>query len=50
MDQSHAVRFVISHSLFDGESKRWRLNPTTIVDTLGNLAPLIGREVDFARR
>ncbi len=41
MDQSHAIRFVISHSLFDGESKRWRLNPTAIGDRLGNLAPLI---------
>ncbi len=41
MDQSQALWFVISYSLFDGESKRWRLNASAVMKALGNLAPLI---------
>jgi hypothetical protein len=40
MDQSHALRFVMPYSLFDGESKRWRLSESAVLGTLGNLAPL----------
>jgi hypothetical protein len=47
MDQSQALRFVISHSLFDGESKKWTLNAPAVLNTLGNLAPLIGGDVDL---
>jgi DNA-binding Lrp family transcriptional regulator len=39
MDQSNALRFVMPHSLFDGESKKWRLNGSAVLGTLGNLAP-----------
>jgi len=39
MDQSQAVRFVISYPLFDGETKKWRLDATAVLKTLGSLAP-----------
>jgi hypothetical protein len=41
MDQNQAISFVISYSLFDAESKRWRLDPTTVTKALTDLAPLI---------
>ena len=41
MDQSKALRFVLSYSLFDGESKKWRLNGSAVLDALGNVAPLV---------
>jgi hypothetical protein len=37
MDQSHALRFTISHKLFDSESRTWRLNTEDIVDRFENL-------------
>jgi len=40
MDQSRAMRFVISYFLFDGESKTWRLDERAVMRTLGMLAPL----------
>jgi hypothetical protein len=46
MDQNQAMRFVISYSLFDGESKRWQLNDEAVLKTLGSLAPSVRREAD----
>ena len=39
MDQANALRFVISYRLFDGESRRWRLDPGAVLAALGQLAP-----------
>jgi DNA-binding Lrp family transcriptional regulator len=50
MDQGQALRFVISHSLFESESKKWRLNAPAVVSALGNLAPLVSGDVDFPGR
>jgi hypothetical protein len=41
---------VISHSLFDGESKKWKLSPPAVMNVLGNLAPLIDANADFGGR
>lgn len=41
MDQNQALRFVISHSLFEGESKNWKLDESAVLSALGNLAPLV---------
>jgi hypothetical protein len=49
MDQSQALRFVISYSLFDGETKKWKLNERAALNTLGNLAPLIKGEASSLR-
>lgn len=38
MDQSHAVRFVIAYSLFDGVSKKWSLDEQAVMKSLGGLA------------
>ncbi len=46
MDQSQAIRFVLSHSLFDGVSRKWNLNATAVVDALGSLAPSVGSKAD----
>ena len=50
MDQSQALRFVVSHYLFDGESKKWRLDAPTVLNALGNLAPTISGDVDSSGR
>jgi hypothetical protein len=42
MDQSQALRFVISYPLFDGESKKWQLDAAAVMRTLGGLAPMSG--------
>jgi hypothetical protein len=42
MDQNQAVRFVISYSLFDGQSRKWQLDPRSVMSMLRRLAPLIG--------
>lgn len=38
MDQSNALRFVISHPLFDADTKKWRLDSEAVLRTLGNMA------------
>jgi hypothetical protein len=40
MDQSRAMRFVISYFLFDGESKTWKLDERSVTRAVGMLAPL----------
>lgn len=35
MDQNQAARFVISHPLFDTESRKWQLNSGTVLKMLG---------------
>ena len=42
MDQNQAVRFVICHGLFDGESKKWLLDSRSVMSALRHLAPSIG--------
>jgi len=41
MDQSRAVRFVISHPLFDGSAKKWRLSETDVLNSVGSLVPIV---------
>jgi DNA-binding Lrp family transcriptional regulator len=50
MDQGQAIRFVISHSLFDGESKRWKLSEPAVLNALGNMAPLVSGDPEFPGR
>ena len=42
MDQNQAVRFVICHRLFDGESRKWQLDSRSVMGMLRHLAPSIG--------
>jgi DNA-binding Lrp family transcriptional regulator len=42
MDQNQAVRFVICHGLFDGESRKWGLDSRSVMDMVRRLAPSIG--------
>ncbi len=46
MDQSHALRFVIAYALFDGESRKWLLDEQAVLNALGSLAPVVGRDAD----
>ena len=46
MDQSRAVRFVISYPLFHAESRKWQLDTRAVLRTLGRLAP--PTSLDFA--
>jgi len=39
MDQSHARRYVIAYSLFDGVSRSWRLDEEAVLHSLGNAIP-----------
>jgi len=41
MDQSQAVRFVISYPLFDGEAKKWRLDEKQVLNVLGSMAAAV---------
>lgn len=41
MDQSRAVRFVISYYLFDSESKEWKLDEDGVLKRLGSLTPTV---------
>ena len=44
MDQSHALRFVIQYDLFDGVSRKWLLDERAVLNALGSLAPVAGRD------
>ncbi|HYW85420.1 MAG TPA: hypothetical protein VFB30_19335, partial [Spirochaetia bacterium] len=46
MDQSHALRFVIAYDLFDGVSRKWLLDEQAVLNALGNMAPVVGRDAD----
>ncbi|HEV2389086.1 MAG TPA: hypothetical protein VGS04_00015, partial [Nitrososphaerales archaeon] len=46
MDQTQALRFVVQYDLFDGVSRKWLLDEQAVLETLGSLARMVGRDAD----
>jgi len=37
---------VIAYDLFDGVSRKWLLDEQAVLNALGNMAPVVGRDAD----